>query len=363
MSVFRRGRVFFYQFMVRGERYRGSTKQKAIGKARAFESALMAEIIESGSDHRFEKAPLLSEFSTRFFAHIDKSVESGQRAPNTRKGYKYGWKRLEKTKVAQMRIDQIGGSDADELVFAGSPSSANNALRTLSCMLSYACELKIMRGRPKIKLREEHGREKLIEPWLEELLLEFAPPFLAAAIIIEMDCGMRPEEIMRMRWEHVFWDRGVYFNAGGKSKRARRHVIMPDRMRATLRNIQGDQRATVTSEWVFPSDGSKSSRKSASGHRVNINKAWGETRKRVEIAMAERGIEGDLDGIVFYSARHTHATEFLANDGELSKLCMLMGHSSIVVTQKYLHPTTVGAAEVMNKHNQNKARLRIVKSA
>jgi hypothetical protein len=50
-----------------------------------------------------------------------------------------------------------------------------------------------------------------------------------------MDCGMRPEEAMRMRKEHVFWDRSVVLVSYGKSFKSKRYVPLSDRIRKLLR--------------------------------------------------------------------------------------------------------------------------------
>ena len=109
--------------------------------------------------------------------------------------------------------------------------------------------------------------------------------------------------------------------------------------------------------WVFPSP------RAESGHMVNTNKAWGRTMIEVRAAIIERSLPPLPSDLVLYCARHTFATQYLDNGGNLSQLMVLLGHSSITVTQKYLHPSTAGAAEVMNKHNRKKADLFVVKSA
>ncbi len=42
---------------------------------------------------------------------------------------------------------------------------------------------------------------------------------------------MRPEEAMRMRKEHVFWDRSVVLVSYGKSFKSKRYVPLSDRIR------------------------------------------------------------------------------------------------------------------------------------
>jgi hypothetical protein len=108
---------------------------------------------------------------------------------------------LSATAVAAKRLDQIIGSDAAILVFPGGPLNANRALCTLDRILSIAGEMHLLSAAPRIDLREEHISESSIDPWLEKLLLQFAPKSLADVIIIMLDCGIRPEEVCRMRWD------------------------------------------------------------------------------------------------------------------------------------------------------------------
>jgi len=52
-----------------------------------------------------------------------------------------------------------------------------------------------LRAAPKIK---ELGRTELVESFTEALLLKNAPQPLADVLVTMMDCGMRPEEALRM---------------------------------------------------------------------------------------------------------------------------------------------------------------------
>jgi integrase len=357
MAVNKKGSIYHYRFMLDGTRYQGSTKETTPSKAKQFEAMLMARI--QMGQHQVSKSPVLRDFAGKFIDHQDKLETSGQLAPATVKCYKAGWRLLSATPIAGFRLDRIGTADAAELTFPGGPSNANTALRTLSRMLSYACELNLLRAAPRIHLLEEVSRQAIIEPGIENLLLEYAPDHLGLVLVIMMDCGMRPEEVCRMRWEHIYWDRNVIVVTRGKSKKAKRFVVLSDRMRDELLVLK----QANDSEWVFPSDGGKSGHASATGHRDNFNKAWTEMMRKVKARIQKDRLPPLPDDLVLYSARHTFATNFLAIGGDLAKLMMLMGHASITTTQKYLHPSTADAAEFINRHNRNKGGLKIVRSA
>jgi integrase len=76
-----------------------------------------------------------------------------------------------------------------------------------------------------------------------------------------MDSGMRPEEAMRMRKEHIFWDRSVVLVPNGKSFKSKRYVPLSDRLRNLLR-----LRKSGDTPWVFPSKRASSEVKELMGH-------------------------------------------------------------------------------------------------
>jgi integrase len=312
----------------------------------------MTKIRETGHDP-FAKAPLLSEFAPKFLKHIDKQAEATNLAPKTVLSYKNGCRLLKSTDVWGMRLDQIGRAEASELSFPGSGSNANQALRTLRRLLSYAEECRILRAVPRIDLREEHGRDRILEPWMEALILEHASSVLRDVITIMLDCGMRPEEVGRMEWEHIRWNENTILVPHGKSFSARRFVGLTERMRETLAGAQARnvKRTKSSSPFVFPT-------RAKSGHIGSFSKLWERTIER-----ANKRSQTQLpDDIVLYSARHTFATNFLRAGGDIGQLCRLMGHSDIRTTQKYLHLVEAGStAAIMDGHNNRK--LKLVRSA
>jgi integrase len=212
-------------------------------------------------------------------------------------------------------------------------------------MLRIAVEWNLMRAAPRIKLLEEHGRTALLESSTEALLLEHAPqPLADILVIIMMDSGMRPEEAMRMRKEHIFWDRSVVLVPYGKSFKSKRYVPLSDRMRTLLR-----LRELGDTPWVFPS------KRASCGHLTTLAKQWTATVEAANLAAAERKRRSVSPELKLYSARHTFATDMLAEGMNLAEVGSLLGHTSAATTMKYLHPSTSGAAAVVNRRNRSKS--------
>ena len=108
-------RFYWYDFTVRGRRYRGSTQEPKSARAAKAASLKLASVIE-GTDPLPCKPSVLSEFAERF----DTWVDDGRLEEKTKKFYRNGWRLLKATPVAGLRIDQITGDFAEQLRFPGS---------------------------------------------------------------------------------------------------------------------------------------------------------------------------------------------------------------------------------------------------
>src|SRR5215469_13692347 len=73
MSLYKRGGIWHYDFSMAGQRFRGSTKEGVLSRARKIEALFMAEAKERGRSLVPRRAPLLSEFAVRFFHWVENS--------------------------------------------------------------------------------------------------------------------------------------------------------------------------------------------------------------------------------------------------------------------------------------------------
>ena len=153
----------------------------------------------------------------------------------TKRYYQYGWRMLKVTDVTRMRLDHITTDVAEVLRFPGSGANGNVALRTLRRMLRKATEWNILNSCPRIKLLKERGRDLLIDPATEAKLLAVASQPLRDVILIMQDTGMRPQDVFRMRWEHINWFKRVLFIPYGKTKNSRRYVPLSERVIEALK--------------------------------------------------------------------------------------------------------------------------------
>lgn len=329
MSVYKRGETWHYDFSMAGQRYRGSTKETVLSRARKVEALLITEARNRGPVAFPKRAPILRDFSNRFFEW----VEASQLEPASKLYYRNGWRMIRETPLAGMQLDRITTDQAQAIRFEGSPANTNKALRTLRRMLGKAAEWGVIRAVPKVRLAKEYPRSLLIDLETEASLLAVATQPLRDVLVVMLDSGMRPQEVFRMRWDNVNWELGTILVPYGKTKNSRRHVPMSQRVRDVLL-----ARKVEREGWVFPSH-------SRVGHLTTVAKAFAEARQKANVSSE----------VVLYCARHTFATHALAATGNLAAVMKALGHSSAQTAMIYQHPSLEAIRQAIDSRNSTQA--------
>ena len=151
-------------------------------------------------------------------------------------------------------------------------------------------------------------------------LSETSQPLCDIAKVM-LDTGMRPEEVFRMRIENIDFKQKTLFNPFGKTKAARRTIPMTDDVLSLLKARAMEARATET-PFVFPSP-------------YNAQKPVGSVKKSHSAAVERAKIKHHFR---LYDLRHTFATRAGASGADLPTLSALLGHASIQMTMRYVHP-------------------------
>jgi len=183
----------------------------------------------------------------------------------------------------------------------------------------------------------------MIDSGREHQLLTFARQPLRDVLVTMQDTGVRPDEVLKMRWEHIDWLQKTVSNPTGKTERARRVVPVSERVLIIL----GRRRASQDQGWVFPSP----KKRSRTGHfsLSTIEHQFVDARRKA----------GLPDALVLYCARHTYATDALARTGNVAAVMDAMGHANVQTTMIYQHQGLEqirGAINLRNAENQRRAR-------
>jgi integrase len=300
--------------MIDGKRYRGSTQESTLSRARQVESILITRAREGSGLLQRRKPMTLREFSGRFLAFVR---DSNRLQPKSKDYYENGWDVMGDQPIAGMRIDRITSQDADTIKIDGSPAKVNRSLRTLRRMLHLAVEWEYIAKAPRIHLLQETGRSLLIEAKAETELAAHIEGAAKVALVLIMDAGLRPNEVVHLRVEDVNFTRGTLNVTRGKTKKSARFVPISERVREVL----GQQIGERKDGWVFPS--SRYPGEPIQRHALTSAFA---------IARRKAGLPSNLK---LYNARHTFATDIMAASGNVFLLKALMGHTDVKTLDRY----------------------------
>jgi integrase len=317
VELFRKvnSKYYWYDFTVRGERYRGSTKETNETRVQKAASLKLAAAIK-GSDPLDRKPLTLREYSKHFLQW----VETGRLEADSRRCYRNGWRLLEQTKIAGMRMDQITKDEVEKLKFPGSASNGNNALQTLRRMSTKSKKDKLIFEVPDFALFKEHGRSLRLNDEAERRLSAVADQPLKDIIVVMRDTGMRnARELYCMRVENVDFDAGTIFTPDSKTVSGHRFIPMSSRVQEIL-----EARCAGRSEgWVWMSR--------YKGKHIGegmVYRQWVRARQAA-------GLPREL---VLYCARHDFGSFVLAKTGNLKAMMNAMGHGDVRSAMVYQHP-------------------------
>ena len=146
--------------------------------------------------------------------------------------------------------------------------------------------------------------------------------------------GMRPEEVTALAKLDIDMDLSLIHIRKGKSTASKRVLDMTTESCAILR-----RRMEGESPWIFPS-------------KRRHGKPIGRINSAHDSLVAEAAKEGVTIGFVPYDLRHTFATRVAQENIDLPTLAALLGHASIRMVQKYVHPTAGHKKAAMARYDQ-----------
>ena len=185
---------------------------------------------------------------------------------------------------------------------------------------------------------------------LQRYFEECAQPWRDAAIVIG-GTGMRPGEAFVLRWEniHLNGTGGLIQVTEGKTKAARRMLPMVPAVHAAL-CARRESAGSPEEGWLFPAN-------TREGH-MNKDTAKGQHSRAIVNANAKAKTEGGKAIKYFqpYILRHTALTQLAETGCDVFTLARIAGHSSITITQRYVHPQA-DAIDRAFQQTSNAARL------
>ncbi len=213
------------------------------------------------------------------------------------------------------------------------PATVNRELATLRRILRLAHEWRLLNRVPVIRLLSgERIREFVLSPKQEELYLTACPQPLHDIAVLMLETGLRIGEALNLEWPDVTLKplHGSRFGflrvREGKSKSARRVVPLTDRTLAMLK----PRAANPNGPFVF---GNRDGRRYVS---TSINHLHRKAFAPKQDGKSRQLFPGEF---VLHSLRHTMLTRLGEAGVDAFTIMRIAGHSSIVVSQRYIHPT------------------------
>lgn len=269
-----------------------------------------------------------------FDAFADLFVERYVKAKGLRSLDKIQWQmpflkaRLGPKALADIRVGDIDDVVQDLRAKPVKPATVNRYLALLRRMLNWAVEREYLDRTPfrrgaqaVIKLeRENNRRSRRLTPDEEKRLLKAAGPTTKALIVAALDTGMRRGELLSLRFGDVDFDRRVIRVRPeiAKSKRGRCIPIATTRLRAVLEwlridadGVQKDDEAPVFSN--------------------RVGEPLRDFREDWEDALTA----ANITGLWFHDLRGEYASRLVERSVPLSQVRDLLGHASIVTTERY----------------------------
>ncbi len=209
-----------------------------------------------------------------------------------------------------------------------SPATANKEVKMLKSMLKKAATWKGIEIHDlELDLATEIPRDRILTNHEIKLLVGNSQPPLKHAILIALNTGARSGEILSMRWEHVNLEHNFITVTAleAKSKRVRRIPINSElrKLFLKLKLTRNDNRYVLQN----PMTGKPYS---------SFQRSWKSILSKTRIT-----------NLKFHDLRHTFASHFLMNGGDLYTLKEILGHKELNTTARYLTITTVHKAKAM----------------
>jgi integrase len=330
MSVYRRGKIWWYSFEFQGRRVQESSGFTTRKRAIDAESIRRTALLERRAGLSQKKlAPKFEEHVKDFLAwskkqHRPKTHELHDTNCDTLLRFFRGrWlDEISRVMVEDFKLARIG--EARRNAKDGSTvcgATVNRALTTLKLLYHYAekCEYPVSNPTKGVGyLPEGSGRMRVVSFEEEILYLAKASQPLKGIAQIILDTGLRPEEVFRIRVENLDFGARTIFNPFGKKKAARRKVTMTaevcELLKARAKKAKG--------EFIFPS-------------KSDVELPIGSVRKAHDAAVDNAGIK---EHFRLYDLRHTFATRAVAAGVDLPTLSAMLGHTKIQMTMRYVHP-------------------------
>ncbi len=305
-----RDEIWYLRFYFRGKRRFRSTGTRDKRRAEAILREFVKRLETSTASPPARRAPSLAEIEPEVLAYAATNYR-----PKTVEMLRLFFADARRILGPEIPLDELGQPRAVEdfktarLAEGVKPATVNNGLCALSIVLSRAVDFGLLPSRPRIrKLKREQRQPRFLSEEEIARWLKSVNPALRRFSMIGLLTGMRSGEIYRLRWRDVDFSRGTLVVHESKSGRFR-VVPLHEDLAAYLLPLRSRLEAFVMG-------------REFTGLRASFRRA---------------ALRLGLAGTSMHTLRHSFASHFVMNGGELTALKEILGHRDISTTMIYAH--------------------------
>jgi len=211
-----------------------------------------------------------------------------------------------------------------------SGSTVNRELALLKRMFNLAIDWDLYLGSNpvrKVKFFQEFNTgRRVLTLAEEESLIRNAAPYLQDVIRFALNTGLRIGEIFIVLWSNVDWEKGVLNVFAPKTGKIR---VVP--MNQDTRKVLEAWALGKKNEFVF--------------YNYETGKPFVDLSAGFALACQKAGISG----VTWHTLRHTFASRLLDRGVDIVTVKELLGHSTVLVTMRYLHPNLESKVQAVAK--------------
>lgn len=316
-GVYKRGNKWWIRY-----RYEGQLIRKSIGHDKKLaEEALTAikgDIVRG--EYRLRKNKdrcFFKEMVDVYFKEKEKEKEPKRSLARDRASFK---KLL--PEFQHKALHSITSQDVEEYQNERKKEVSNSTVNKELALLKHMFNIAIKKGYAEKNpvtgvdfLEEPPPRtDKFFEEYEIHQLVNSASPHLRPVLMTAFCTGLRGSDLLDLKWENIDFDNNLITVNMHKTSKFIRIPMMPI-IKPVLENLKAN---ADNSLYVFSYNGRK----------------IGSVRKAFQTALKKSGL--DKKDYQFRDIRRTFATMLLKNGVILTKIQLLLGHKSILTTERYL---------------------------
>lgn len=326
-TIYKRGEVYWARAQRSGEEFRKSlgTRDRRVAQERLRKWLDDMDSVAWGKKPPRPFREVLKRFAQEHFRTLK---------PASATRYAVSMKALGRTfdgmNIQQVTKATLSDFETNRRTEGASAPTIRRDLACLSAMMSYCEEWEwldtggniipgYLKSRGKKGLKESPGRTRYLSDDEEAALLSKANEPIRTAIILAIETGLRDQELMKLTWPQIDFERRIIRTTSDTKNRRVRSVPLAQLSAQVLKAHPRH----LTSLFVFANEDGERTKRFVKGFK-------GACRR----VSKDKELSADLSDLRWHDLRRTAGCRWLRDGMSMEEVSLLLGHSSVAVTEK-----------------------------